>query len=153
GVPAALLSTTIKAVTLVATKHAATTGALPAAIVTLSEGVLKGMFLKRIKTAALALLIALVLGAAATAGLLALTQPPPDGARDAKKVMDSLQGAWRLTRFDVDHGEFKEQFEAFGKLVIKGNKATLLFDFAGKVADKEAITMAEFTILKVDPAQ
>src|SRR5262249_37431977 len=48
--------------------------------------------------------------------------------------------------------EIREQFEQLGKVRVKGDKATLLFDLAGLEQDKEAITWAEFTI-KLDPGK
>ena len=54
---------------------------------------------------------------------------------------------------DIDHDETREEFEKLGKLVVKGDKATILWDLAGQGQEKEAIIWAEFTILKVGLGQ
>src|SRR5262249_18432824 len=48
-----------------------------------------------------------------------------------------------------------EQFEKLGKLVVKGDKATLQLDLAlaGNGEKKEVITWAEFTIIKIDASK
>src|SRR5262245_31294343 len=48
GVPVSLLSSTIKAVTLVAAGHAVTAGVIPVRVAALTEGVLQAMFLNKL---------------------------------------------------------------------------------------------------------
>jgi RNA polymerase sigma factor (sigma-70 family) len=152
-VPTAVVSSTINAASLFAAGPAAAS----AAVAALTEGVLKSMLLTKLKTAVAVLLAVLVLGAGlGTAGLLYVApspKPAPDraGEKDAKVALGALQGDWRVFKLDVEHEETRELFEKLGKVVIKGDKATLMLDLAlaGKGEKKEAITWAEFTILKV----
>ena len=82
GLPTSVVSSTIKATTLVTLGQAATTGVIPAKIAVLTEEVLKSMLLMKLKTAtAVVLLTALV---CITVGMLTHTltaagQPKPDG--------------------------------------------------------------------------
>jgi len=70
SVPATLASSTIKAATLIAAGQAATTGAISAPIVALAEGVLRNMFLSKLKIATAVLLMTVLLAAGGTAGVL-----------------------------------------------------------------------------------
>jgi uncharacterized protein (TIGR03067 family) len=154
-VPTAVVSATIRAASLFAAGQVAATGAISVKVVALAEGVLRSMWMTNRKSATAVLLAVLFLGAGlGTAGLLSR---PPVAERtrgraeekDAKKALGALQGAWRVTKLDIEDGEVREGFEKLGKVVIKGDKATLLWDLAGKGAGKDAITWAEFTIRKV----
>src|SRR5262245_23074514 len=120
-VPTAVLSSTIKAASLFAAGPAAAPGGSSAAVAALTEGVLQSMWLTKLKTAVALLLAVLVLGAGlGTASLLSRApapKRPPDRSKekDAKKVLDALQGDWRFTKVDVEKegpsGELKEQLE------------------------------------------
>jgi RNA polymerase sigma factor (sigma-70 family) len=68
AVPAALRTSTIKAAILGSAAHVAATGAVPASVVILAEGVLQAMYLTRLRMAALILL--LLAGFGTGAGML-----------------------------------------------------------------------------------
>lgn len=72
GVPASVVSSTIKAASLFAAGQAAATGAISAQVAVLTEGVLKTMLLSKLKIASMVLLTAAVLSGAA--GLAYRTQ-------------------------------------------------------------------------------
>jgi RNA polymerase sigma factor (sigma-70 family) len=77
--PPILVSSTIKAATLVATGQAAAAGAISAKVAALTQGVLKAMFLTKLKTNTAALLVAgsLVGGLLAGLAAMAAAQPGP----------------------------------------------------------------------------
>lgn len=156
--PTVLVTSTIKTASLFAVGQAAEAGAISVTVAALTEGVLKTMGLNKFKIVALALLALLVLGVGlAMASLLNQTPPeqkPP--ARTEEQVVQKpgdAQGVWRITKVDIKDGEIREQFEKLGKVIIKGNKATLVLDLMGLDPDKKEIWIADFTILKVAPTK
>jgi hypothetical protein len=83
-VPASVLSSTIKAVTLVAAGQAATTGVLSSAVAALTEGVLKAMFLnKLVKVVAVLLVAVVVVGSGALLYRTQAAEPREQGAQAA----------------------------------------------------------------------
>jgi RNA polymerase sigma factor (sigma-70 family) len=72
-VPSALVSSTIKAVTLVAVGKAASTGVISANVAALTEGVLKAMYLTKLKIGAAVVLAATVVLSTVTGLLLSLS--------------------------------------------------------------------------------
>lgn len=70
SVPPALVSSTILTAMRIAAGQAATTGAISAPVAALAEGVLKSMFLSKIKLATAVVLVTVLLGAGGTAGVL-----------------------------------------------------------------------------------
>lgn len=83
AVPAPLVSSTVKAATAFAAGQATAGGAISAGAAALAEGVLKAMFLSKLKTAALILLMIAVLGTAgATLAYQAKPADPPEAPRD-----------------------------------------------------------------------
>jgi RNA polymerase sigma factor (sigma-70 family) len=76
GVPAALVSSTIRASTLLATGQAASAGAIPAQVTALMKGVLRTMFLKRIKSVALLLAVLLTVAGIGLLAQAAMTTGP-----------------------------------------------------------------------------
>src|SRR5262249_61190627 len=70
GVPPLLLSSTIKAAGLFAAGQVAATGAIPARVAALTEGVVKAMLVSKIKTATAVALVALALAAGGTLAFL-----------------------------------------------------------------------------------
>jgi WD40 repeat protein len=79
GVPASVLSNTIKAASLFAAGPAAAAGAISLRVAALTEGVLKTMLLTKLKLAsAVVLVLFAVLAAGALVGLPALTAEPPN---------------------------------------------------------------------------
>jgi RNA polymerase sigma factor (sigma-70 family) len=99
GVPASLLSATVKAATLAAAGQAAT-GLVSAQVAALTEGVLKSMFLSKLKAVVLALLVVATLGG--TAGLnfqiLGAESPNPEGAGQGQAPESKTHG--QKTRVD-----------------------------------------------------
>jgi len=73
GVPSPLVSSTIKAVTLVAVGKAASTGVISANVAALTEGVLKAMYLTKLKIGAAVVLAATVVLSTVTGLLLSLS--------------------------------------------------------------------------------
>lgn len=92
AVPAALLLTTIKAVSLSAT-GAATAGVTSAHVAALTQGVLQTMFFNKLKLAAAVLVIACLVGTGVGAGLLAAQNSEPDqpSAKNAPDQSEARQ--------------------------------------------------------------
>jgi hypothetical protein len=85
GVPAAVLSSTIRAVTLVAAGQAAAAGAVSGTAAALTEGVLRAMLLARLKIAAALVLVFALLAAGAGRLLLRTQAAAPAEAKQGKK--------------------------------------------------------------------
>jgi uncharacterized protein (TIGR03067 family) len=163
------VSATIRAANLFAAEPAAAASAISPASAALTEGVLKSMALTRLK-AVVAVAALVLLGAGlSTAGLLTMTEPPkttPDRTeaqdekkepkKEPKKALDALQGEWLITKVDTEDEE-SERLEKLGKVVIKGDKLTILIDFTRTREEVQGtrgikvLTLFECTILKVDP--
>jgi len=93
GQPSSLVSSTIRAVTSVAAGPASSAGVIPAEVAALTEGVVKAMFVSKIKIAT-GLLLALTVSAAG--GLLYETQaggPVDDSSRVEQKKEEDLRAA------------------------------------------------------------
>jgi RNA polymerase sigma factor (sigma-70 family) len=133
GVPASLVSSTVTAAASVAA-GAAAAGAVSAKVVTLTEGGLKAMFLSKLKSATVLVLIAGIL--AGGAGVLtyqalprAQATPLATGAKDAKKPSadkEQLQGAWSIVSSEkkgVTHTTAETGLREY-KLTFKGDKVT-----------------------------
>jgi RNA polymerase sigma factor (sigma-70 family) len=93
GQPAALVSSTIKVVTLVATGQAASMGTVSAQVAALSEGMAKAMFLSKIK---IAVGIMMVLTVSVAGGLLYKTQasgPADESQRAEQKKAEGARAA------------------------------------------------------------
>jgi RNA polymerase sigma factor (sigma-70 family) len=89
SVPAALLSSTIKAATLIVASQTAMVGVVSANVAVLVEGALKNMMLNKLKTVTAVLFVMALLGAGATASVLAYqdkaaTPPAAGKATDPK---------------------------------------------------------------------
>jgi RNA polymerase sigma factor (sigma-70 family) len=79
GVPPSVVSSTIKAASLLAAGEAAATGAISVKVAALTEGVLQAMLLTKLKTATAVVFLIAVVGVAAWAGgSTAATATPPD---------------------------------------------------------------------------
>jgi RNA polymerase sigma factor (sigma-70 family) len=113
ALPATLFHATVEAATLFAADQAAAAGAISAKVYVLTQGTLRTMFMTRVKTAALGLLAAGVLGATALWGVYGLfagqtqaqRQAPARPAAQAKEAprasdMERLQGAWTLVAME-----------------------------------------------------
>ena len=143
-VPTSVLSSTIKAVRLAAAGQAAAAGLVSAKVAVLTEGVVKAMFLSKLKLTATLLLVAGVIATGA-AGLnfqfLAGEEPrvpatevearavakatdketkPDNGPDDAK----SLQGEWQLVDTEVN-GKTPREDPAGFLIIFKGDEMTI----------------------------
>lgn len=116
--PAALVASTIKAVTLVATKRAAATGVISAKVAALTDGVVKAMFVTKIKAA---LSVVLILGVVATGATL-LTYGAASGQDDKKPIAEKSVPLPAKLEKEKD----EEAFTAWGK-EIDGMQAGLGF--------------------------
>ena len=91
-----VLSSTIKAVTLVAGGQAAATGGVSVTVATLTEGVLKAMLMSKLKSAAAVLLVVLVCiggGVAVTPMVMGKQPNSPKKSDDKKRAMDNKKQA------------------------------------------------------------
>jgi RNA polymerase sigma factor (sigma-70 family) len=115
GVPTSLMSSTVKAATMIAAGQATVAGVVPAKFAILTEGVLKDMLLSRLKTSTVGLLlVALLIGSAgAIYQTQAAEQPkeeqktkttvdkatlPPDkaGPKKDQAPKNNLKGVWAV---------------------------------------------------------
>jgi RNA polymerase sigma factor (sigma-70 family) len=127
-VPTALMSSTVKAATIIAAGKEMVAGVVPAKVAVLTEGVLKSMFLTKLKVVMVLLVVAALSGAA---GLIyqtqAAEQPPAQRASDKadkeeqlaakkdekpKSDKERLQGTW-ITE------------DEFGKITLTFDDATI----------------------------
>jgi RNA polymerase sigma factor (sigma-70 family) len=145
GVPAALLTCTIKAVSLIAAGKTVDFGVCSAQAATLTEGVLKTMFRTKIRSALvmLGLLAPAALGTVSSASYLLPAwgeQPPRSSAKVPQNARrpspgpvkprtdtDKLQGTWVVlqTRSDGENRPVPESIDA--RLVIDGDEFRLAF--------------------------
>src|SRR5207244_4161869 len=122
-------------------------GVIPAKVAALTEGVLKSMFLTKLKIATMVLLLIAVLGGGAV-GLtrqmrVAGQDKPPEERKvkrakgreqpkvdqyveAVKKDLERLQGTWEILSFEIPTGKLDlPKDKKFRTLTIEGNKATL----------------------------
>jgi RNA polymerase sigma factor (sigma-70 family) len=154
GVPTSVVvSSTINAATLYAAGQAAASGAIPAQVTALTEGMLKAMFLTKLKAVSVVLLVVATLSGAA--GVIYRTQaaeqpraraaseradkekqPDPEPKDEEKSEflpsvdptktdLARLQGVWKLEYVEVDGRAQKMEYYKTFRCVIKGNKLTL----------------------------
>ncbi len=130
--PAALTKSTLEAATLFAAGGASAVGVVPARVVALVKGVLQAMFITRLKTAVVVLLIGIVLSGAvvALAVPLAATEPPQKAPPADKAPMPpkedaalkELQGDWKVISM-ADNGRKTTDDDVKGmRWTFKGNK-------------------------------
>jgi RNA polymerase sigma factor (sigma-70 family) len=157
GAPAALLSSTIKAVTLVAAGQAAAAGTVSGTAAALAEGVLKAMLLAKLKTAAALVLVAAVLGAGAGRLLLPTRAAVPAAAgqgrdketRPKNPALPKLQGTWVAVAAEANGRQVPEK-------VLKETKVTLAISGDRFTATATLGANGEVTWagrIKVDPAR
>ncbi len=101
GVPASVASKTIKVASLLAAGRA-TTGVIPVTVAALTEGVLKAMFLSKLKSVVGVLVVVVCLIGVGTAGVLGrqpekkAEEKKAEGKEAAVKAMqERLQGTWK----------------------------------------------------------
>jgi RNA polymerase sigma factor (sigma-70 family) len=120
SVPTAVMNATIQAVTVVAAGQATATGLVSAKVAALTEGVMKGMLLTRLKAAAALVVVLVITGLGVRYVVLgaqaaepkkeqaASEKPPPPKAeapgreQQSKDDADRLQGIWRLVSSEMD---------------------------------------------------
>jgi RNA polymerase sigma factor (sigma-70 family) len=86
GVPTSVVSSTIKASTLVAAGEAAAAGAFPAKVAALTEGVMKAMLLTKLKIATVVVFLIAVVGVAAWAGGSTVATATSPGVKQANET-------------------------------------------------------------------
>ena len=137
-VPSPLVGSTVKAAILLAAGHAAPAGLVSAKVAALTEGVLKTMFLTKLKIATAVLLVGVLACGAAMLALPALatgqteartagkTEPAPDEAQPPAKKADEA-GTWK--KRSVLLGPVgPATFAAGGKVVVMGSCEAKLWD-------------------------
>jgi uncharacterized protein (TIGR03067 family) len=156
--PTPLVFSTVNAAAMVAAGQAAAEGVISAKVAALTEGVLKAMFLTKLKTVS-AVLAATLLATAAgvftyhapAAGQREATQggePQPAGkvADKAKTDKDKLHGTWAAVSGETAGKKAPEEFVQKCKVVITGDKISLVGLVRG---EKETGVEGTF---KLDPA-
>jgi RNA polymerase sigma factor (sigma-70 family) len=140
SVPASVLSSTVKTVTLVAAGQAADTGVISGTVAALTEGVIKAMLLNKLMKVTAVLLV--LAGLSGPTGLIYLTQAagPPKAPQASKRPLEDgeqqkqskdelarLQGTWRLVRSELDGvtlGEGRPEIKD-ARLVIDKSSVTM----------------------------
>jgi RNA polymerase sigma factor (sigma-70 family) len=113
GVPSSVVSSTMKAVTLVTAGQAAATGAISVKIATLTEGVLRAMFLAKLKIAATIVLVFVALTGGA--GLIYQTQAAQD-------TPSTEQQARMLQRADETASQNSDQTPELRRRIVELEK-------------------------------
>ena len=135
GVPASVVSKTIKVASLLAAGQAA--GAISGKVAALTEGVLKAMLVSKLKTAtAVLLVVALVCGAATGMICRAQAREPQKAeqkaeAEDGKKAktdVERLQGKWQIVSMGKDGKEEKLQGIQEADVTFKGDTLRIRYD-------------------------
>jgi RNA polymerase sigma-70 factor (ECF subfamily) len=154
-VPTALVSSTIKAASLSAAGQAATTGLISAKVAALGEGVLKAMFLTKLKIAVVVLFGTTVLGIAvggltrhiyagqsasneAGSARTAVQRAEVSRADERPKTdKDHLQGSWVVFAWEEEGMEIPEEKvkDRNAELVFSGDKVTLPIKGESKEAE------------------
>ena len=144
GVPTSVESSTVNAASLFAAGKVATAGLIPAKVVALAEGVIKAMFLTKLKIIAAVLFATGVLGIAV--GALAGSGPTRAAVQGAdeskadekpKADKDNLQGSWAVISLEERGKEVPEEEvkERNAEMVFSGEKVTLPIKGESKVAE------------------
>jgi RNA polymerase sigma-70 factor (ECF subfamily) len=130
GVPPMLLNATLKAAALFAAGQAAS-GVIAARVLLLAEGVVKAMFLTRLRTA-VAVVLGLGLLAVATSGITyhVFAAPPANAAtpaqrpaaEKAKTDLKKLQGSWVLVTGEMNGQKAPEGYAGNFRAVFTDNK-------------------------------
>jgi uncharacterized protein (TIGR03067 family) len=143
AVPAVLANEAIQAVTRAAVGNA--TSAIPASVAALTKGVLRAMFLRKMKmVAAVLLAVSLVVtGVVVGARRVLADRPAAAGTDEAPKDEEKIVGTWAVESY-VEGGQ-KMPEEA-----LQQTKVILAAD--GKMTAKQGEREQEFTY-KLDPAK
>jgi uncharacterized protein (TIGR03067 family) len=161
GVPPSLSASTIHAAILFAATPAATTGAISVPVAALTEGVLRAMFLAKLKIPTAVLLVTMLAGSGI--GLYAFdskaaeppmparaVQPPEknapkpeyppkfdakakDADKDKVKAMTNLQGKWKVQTLAVSGNELPQQIANAPDWTISDGKLKIGDGQEGKI--------------------
>jgi RNA polymerase sigma-70 factor (ECF subfamily) len=147
--PTAVVATTIKAATLFAAGQAASAGVISTSAAALTEGVLKTMFVTKLKIATVVLLLGVAVAAGTGGTYRALTgewgamgaeanpNPAPQGATkgqdaDKKTDKDMLQGAWVAESGETGGQKVGQEKVKAVKITFEGDK----IEIVGLMQDK-----------------
>jgi len=124
AVPAALAEGAIKAAVLTAAGTAAA-GAIPATVAALTKGVLRSMFLSKLKVlAAVVLTAAVAVGVTVVSARLALADKPTATGKEAdRKNEETIVGTWTVV--SVEHGGHDEEVKQARMIFTADGKVTL----------------------------
>jgi RNA polymerase sigma factor (sigma-70 family) len=129
AVPAGLLGGTFQAAMAFAAGHVAGQGAISASVLTLSNGVLRAMFLTKLKVVTAAVLAVAVVAGAGGVAWYGTAAEPPAKAGKPKEDKDAIVGTWKVVKVEEDgkdasDGEHGKVFRS-GPLTIAGEKIVL----------------------------
>ncbi len=133
AVPTSLMSTTVKAAAVIAAGQAAVARVVPAKVAILMEGVLKTMFMTKLKSLMPVTMAVLAIMVGVGVGLLgygrATGQQKEDNKSDAVTPLDKLQGTWVLASAERSGRVLPERTIQALKmtLTIKDDRFTLQF--------------------------
>jgi RNA polymerase sigma factor (sigma-70 family) len=163
GVPTSVASSTVRAASHLAAGQAAT-GVISAKVVALAEGVMKTMFLTKLKVATVVLLVVVLIGVGAVIGVRAqkaLAAGPPNASKtppgkEADKPRtdkDLLQGTWEFV--SLTQGGQTLQREDFGDKNAPIKAITFIGDrWVGVVVNTGSGKEVEFKgDFKLDPSR
>jgi RNA polymerase sigma factor (sigma-70 family) len=147
GIPTSLMSSTVKAATIIAVGQAMVAGAVPAKVLALTEGVMKHMMLAKLRKAAVVGLVALCLCGLGAGGYQAsfaqetktttttTTTTTTVTAKATKHGIEELQGKW------TNHGD---------TLTIEGNNWSWVSTFYGNFFGSLKLVATQGDVLHVD---
>ena len=162
SVPTPLVSSTIKAASLLAAGQALTTGLISTKVAALTEGVLKAMLLSKLK---ITLVLCAVVGVVGSGlGGISLRAIAKEGWQSDQRVamvdgktptlqerqqdaaesdLEKLQGTWRVISSQVGDEKAEADEVARRKVTVKGD--LLIYDYGNEQKDKQEGT------IKLDP--
>jgi RNA polymerase sigma factor (sigma-70 family) len=152
NVPASLLAATTRAATLFAAGSTAAAGAISVHVIHLTEGVLKAMFLAKLKTVAAVMVLLAILGGGL--GLVGHTSwaGPPDDKVAQKKTTEPKKGGGPVKGEIVQNRDVEKKLQAATNVnfenVPLGDVLVELRDTAGLniVVDRTALTESGITL-------
>jgi uncharacterized protein (TIGR03067 family) len=161
GLPPSVVTSTIQAASVPAVGQAAAAGSISGKVAALTEGVVKAMFLKKLKTIATASLVLGILAVGASwlfhavgVGTLHAQTPAIQKKVATKLELLRLQGSWRPISVvsvkeggaDVSHALKRT------RLIIKGNTFRVVSSFDLEMPVDESLTVVVMEgLLEIDP--
>jgi RNA polymerase sigma factor (sigma-70 family) len=122
GVPTSLVSSTVKAATVMAAGPAAVAGMVPAKVTVLVEGVMRAMSLSKFKTALVLLIVSCVLGWGRRVAWQTQAKAEPGVPQALVPTTPDLGGTWQgdgwgaVVLFRTDRGDFAGTYtDTYGK--------------------------------------